>query len=93
MMSLLMKLCFRNKGYFSETAAKKRYASLSSVVGIILNPVLCIAKIVIGFSSHTVAFTDGLQPVRRRNVLNNTFGIPYSEIWQRKDTSFWAWEI
>lgn len=45
MMSLLMKLCFRNKGYFSETAAKKRYASLSSVVGIILNLFLCMAKL------------------------------------------------
>lgn len=60
MMSLLMKLCFRNKGYFSETAAKKRYASLSSVVGIILNLFLCMAKIVIGFSSHSVAISaDG----------------------------------
>ena len=60
MMSLLIKLCFRNKGYFSETAAKKRYASLSSVVGIILNLFLCTAKIVIGFSSHSVAISaDG----------------------------------
>lgn len=60
MMSLLIKLCFRRKGTVSEATAKNIYASLSSVVGIILNLFLCIAKIGIGLISHSVAISaDG----------------------------------
>lgn len=60
MMSLLIKLCFRKKGTVSEAVAKKVYASLSSIVGIILNLFLCTAKIGIGFISHSVAISaDG----------------------------------
>lgn len=60
MMSLLIKLCFRRKGTVSEATTKNIYASLSSVVGIILNLFLCIAKIGIGLISHSVAISaDG----------------------------------
>lgn len=60
MMSLLIKICFRKKETISEAYAKRIYASLSSVVGIILNLFLCTAKIVIGFLSHSVAISaDG----------------------------------
>lgn len=60
MMSLLIKLCFREKETASEAAAKRIYASLSSVVGIILNLFLCTTKIGIGFLSHSIAISaDG----------------------------------
>lgn len=60
MMSLLIKLCFRSKENISEAAAKRVYAFLSSVVGIILNLFLCTSKIMVGFLSRSVAISaDG----------------------------------
>lgn len=60
MMSLLIKLFVRSKENISSPSVKKAYASLSSIVGIILNLFLCTAKIVIGLLSNSVAITaDG----------------------------------
>ena len=60
MMAQLIKLYFRNKTNTSDAATKRAYASLSSIAGIILNLLLCTAKIVTGFFSHSVAISaDG----------------------------------
>ena len=60
MMSLLIKLLIRNREEVSAPSVKKAYASLSSVVGIILNLFLCTAKIVIGLLSNSIAISaDG----------------------------------
>ena len=60
MMAQLIKLYFRNKTNTSDAAAKRAYASLSSIAGIILNLLLCTAKIVTGFFSRSVAISaDG----------------------------------
>ena len=60
MMAQLIKLYFRNKTNTSDAAAKQAYASLSSIAGIILNLLLCTAKIVTGLFSHSVAISaDG----------------------------------
>ena len=45
MMAQLIKLYFRNKTNTSDAAAKRAYASLSSIAGIILNLLLCTAKL------------------------------------------------
>lgn len=60
MMSLLVRLFIKNKDDVSNPSVKKAYAALSSVVGILLNLLLCTAKIVIGLFSHSVAISaDG----------------------------------
>lgn len=60
MMSLLVKAFIKNKDELSNPSVKKAYASLSSVVGILLNLFLCAAKIVIGLLNHSVAISaDG----------------------------------
>ena len=60
MMAQLIKLYFRNKTNTSDAATKRTYASLSSIAGIILNLLLCTAKIVTGVFSHSVAISaDG----------------------------------
>lgn len=60
MMSLFVRLFIKNKDDVSNPSVKKAYATLSSVVGILLNLLLCTAKIVIGLFSHSVAISaDG----------------------------------
>lgn len=60
MMSLFIRLFIKNKDDVSNPNVKKAYATLSSIVGILLNLFLCTAKIVIGFLSHSVAVSaDG----------------------------------
>ena len=60
MMAQIIKLYFRDKANISDAAVKRAYASLSSIVGIILNLLLCTAKIVTGFFSRSVAISaDG----------------------------------
>jgi len=60
MMAQLIKLYFRDKANTSDTAVKRAYASLSSIAGIILNLLLCTAKIATGFFSRSVAISaDG----------------------------------
>ncbi|MDO4323822.1 MAG: cation diffusion facilitator family transporter [Lachnospiraceae bacterium] len=60
MMSLLVKLFVRNYENVSDPRVKKAYAALSGITGIVLNMVLCTAKLVIGFFCHSVAVTaDG----------------------------------
>lgn len=60
MMSLFIGLFIKNKEDVSNPSVKKAYATLSSVVGILLNLFLCTAKIVIGLLSHSVAISaDG----------------------------------
>lgn len=60
MMSLLIKLCFKGKQDMSDAAVKRVYASLSSAAGIILNLLLCTAKLVTGFFSRSAAISaDG----------------------------------
>ena len=60
MMSLFVKLFIKNKEDISNPSVKKAYASLSSIVGILLNLFLCIAKITIGLLSNSVAISaDG----------------------------------
>ena len=60
MMAQLIKLYFKGKPNTSNTAVKKAYASLSSIAGIILNLLLCTAKIMTGFFSRSVAISaDG----------------------------------
>lgn len=49
MMTLFVKLFIKNKNEVSNPNVKKAYAALSSVVGILLNLFLCIAKITVGF--------------------------------------------
>ena len=59
-MSLLVQMLIKNKDEVSNPSVKKAYATLSSVVGIMLNLFLCVAKIVIGLLSHSVAISaDG----------------------------------
>ena len=55
MMAQLIKLYFRGKENTSDAAVKRAYASLSSVVGIILNLLLCTVKIAI---SEFVTFAN-----------------------------------
>jgi len=57
MMAQLIKLYFKGKPNTSNTAVKKAYASLSSIAGIILNLLLCTAKIMTGFFSRSVAIS------------------------------------
>ncbi|WP_298035429.1 cation diffusion facilitator family transporter [uncultured Dysosmobacter sp.] len=60
MMAQLIKLYFKGKANISDVAVKRAYASLSSVAGIILNLLLCTAKIVTGLFSRSVAISaDG----------------------------------
>lgn len=60
MMSLLVQMLIKNKDEVSNPSVKKAYATLSSVVGIMLNLFLCVAKIVIGLLSHSVSISaDG----------------------------------
>lgn len=60
MMSLLVQMLIKNKDEVSNPSVKKAYATLSSVVGIVLNLFLCTAKIVIGLLSHSVSISaDG----------------------------------
>ena len=60
MMSLFIRLFIKNNEDVSNPSVKKAYATLSSIVGILLNLFLCTAKIVIGLLSHSVAISaDG----------------------------------
>ena len=60
MMSLLVQMLIKNKDEVSNPSVKKAYATLSSVVGIMLNLLLCVAKIVIGLLSHSISISaDG----------------------------------
>lgn len=60
MMSLFVKLFIKNREDVSNPRVKKAYAALSSIVGILLNSFLCVAKISIGLLSHSVAISaDG----------------------------------
>ena len=60
MMSLFVQLFISNKEDVSSPSVKKAYATLSSVIGILLNLFLCMAKIAAGLLSHSVAVsTDG----------------------------------
>lgn len=60
MMSLFIRLFVKNKDDVSNPSVKKAYATLSSIVGILLNLLLCTAKIAIGLFSHSVAISaDG----------------------------------
>lgn len=60
MMSLLVQMLIKNKDEVSNPSVKKAYATLSSVVGIMLNLFLCVAKIVIGLLSHSISISaDG----------------------------------
>ena len=60
MMAQLIKLYLRDKENTSGAAVKRAYASLSSIADIILNLLLCAAKIVTGLFSHSVAISaDG----------------------------------
>ena len=60
MMAQLIKLYFRDKANTPVAAAKRAYASLSSIAGIILNLLLCTAKVATGFFSRSVAISaDG----------------------------------
>ena len=60
MMSLFIQLFIKNKEDVSNPSVKKAYAALSSIVGILLNLFLCMAKISIGLFSHSVAISaDG----------------------------------
>lgn len=60
MMSLFMRMFIKNNEDVSNPSVKKAYATLSSVVGILLNLFLCTAKIVIGLLSRSVAISaDG----------------------------------
>lgn len=60
MISLLVQMFIKNKDDISNPSVKKAYATLSSIVGIVLNLFLCTMKIVIGLLSHSVAISaDG----------------------------------
>ena len=60
MMTLFIRLFIKNKEDISNPNVKKAYANLSSIVGILLNLFLCMAKISIGLFSHSVAISaDG----------------------------------
>lgn len=60
MMTWLIKTFIKNNENISNPTVKKAYAALSSIVGIILNLLLCIAKIFIGFISNSISISaDG----------------------------------
>ena len=60
MMTLFVKWFVKNRDEVSNPNVKKAYATLSSVVGILLNVFLCAAKITIGLFSNSVAISaDG----------------------------------
>lgn len=60
MMSLFVRLFIKNKDDVSNPSVKKAYATLSSLVGILLNLLLCTAKIAIGLLSHSISIlADG----------------------------------
>lgn len=60
MTSLLARLFIKDRDNLNNPNVKKAYATLSSIVGIILNVLLCMAKIVIGLLCKSVAImADG----------------------------------
>ena len=60
MMPLLIRLFIKNEEDILNPNVKKAYATLSSIVGITLNLLLCTTKIIIGLLSHSVAISaDG----------------------------------
>lgn len=60
MITLLAGLFIQNKEDLSNPRVKKAYAALASITGILLNLLLCAAKITIGALSHSIAITtDG----------------------------------
>lgn len=60
MMALFIRLFIKNEEDVSNPSVKKAYATLSSLVGILLNLLLCTAKIAIGLISHSIAVSaDG----------------------------------
>ena len=60
MISLLIRLFIKNEEDILNPNVKKAYATLSSIVGITLNLLLCTTKIIIGLLSHSVAISaDG----------------------------------
>lgn len=60
MMLLLIRLFIKNEEDILNPNVKKAYATLSSIVGITLNLLLCTTKIIIGLLSHSVAISaDG----------------------------------
>ena len=60
MMPLFVQLFINNKEDVSNPSVKKAYATLSSIVGILLNLLLCMVKIAIGLLSHSIAISaDG----------------------------------
>lgn len=59
-MLLFIKLFIKNKEDISNPGVKKAYATLSSIVGILLNLFLCMTKIAVGVLSRSVAISaDG----------------------------------
>ena len=60
MITLLAGLFIKNKEDLSNPRVKKAYAALASITGILLNLLLCAAKITIGALNHSIAITtDG----------------------------------
>lgn len=60
MISLLVKVFIKDSKNVTSPAVKQAYATLSSIVGIALNLLLCTAKIIIGYLSNSVAISaDG----------------------------------
>lgn len=60
MMLILIRLFIKNEEDILNPNVKKAYATLSSIVGITLNLLLCTTKIIIGLLSHSVAISaDG----------------------------------
>lgn len=60
MMSLFVQLFIKNKEDVSNPGVRKAYATLSNIVGILLNLFLCTTKIAAGLLSHSVAVSaDG----------------------------------
>ena len=60
MMSLLINLFIKDNDNLSAPSVKKAYAELSSTVGIILNILLCVSKILIGSLSNSISIcADG----------------------------------
>lgn len=60
MISLLAKLFIKDKEDLCCPQVKKAYAALASITGILLNLLLCAAKITVGALSHSIAISaDG----------------------------------
>ncbi len=90
MMSLLVRVFIKDSKNVAAPTVKQAYATLSSLVGIALNLLLCIAKIIIGYLSNSIAISaDGFNNLSDAGTSFLTFvGFKFARYGRGKIHSF-----